>query len=481
MKSSHSASIICFLAFLSVFFINTPPTYADKIADWKQLVEFNNSFAPFRSAPSATHDKQFVSNWLKWRDEFSPFAQAFIKQYGATREALQKSFEGLDAPEGVYVYPAHLLDLLTLDTDAHQKLIAGWLKKEGDEVFGRWKAMENPPKEKFELKADYAGRAVAKYEMANTLQSGVAKDAQADAENALKKSKAALRKMMEELKWPGHNPNFKGPGDPDVLAAEALKLLREMKAKGKQWSKPEYDDEHIPVAACVTGEKWEVWKKEPLTQKPTQYSLKFFVAFKGTQDPDIAYGYSMFFYTDEKAGVQMAPPFFYCNSQQYAKYKMLMENIPSGDGSGTSSTGFFAILFRLLLSVCLIAGGIAVWNEFLREKLPQLSRVYDILTGKKELLGVALLIIGILAFIRTAILSLAPQADILPQLAALALGLTLVTVQDLGQRMGNEKVRSALSKLDATGNALRPYQVLLGKTALALGLIHLIIGGAVLF
>ncbi|MDY7035609.1 MAG: hypothetical protein SV375_05520, partial [Thermodesulfobacteriota bacterium] len=346
MKKRNSFSAICFLVFLAFFLINAHTAYADKNSDWKKLVEFNNSFAPFRSAPSATHDAKFVSGWKKWRDEFFPFAEKFIKNYGSTREELRKSFEGLDNPEGVYVTPANLVDLLTLDREAHQKTIAVWLKNDGDEVFRHWEAMKDPSKEKLELKADYAQRALAKYAASEDLSSGIAGDAEAKAEKALKESEAALKKAMKGLKWPGHNPDFQGPGDSDELAAEALKLLLKMKEEGKQWTKPEYDDEHIPIAACVVGKNWVVHKKEPLTQKPTQYSLKIFVAFKGTQSPDIAYGYYMFFYTDEKSGVKMEAPFYYCNSQQYAKFKMLMENVPAGGASGSPSKGFLGIIFR---------------------------------------------------------------------------------------------------------------------------------------
>ena len=34
------------------------------------------------------------------------------------------------------------------------------------------------------------------------------------AEKALKESEAVLKKAMADLKWPGHNPNFEGPGNP---------------------------------------------------------------------------------------------------------------------------------------------------------------------------------------------------------------------------------------------------------------------------
>ncbi len=49
---------------------------------------------------------------------------------------------------------------------------------------------------------------------------------------------------LEDIKgkeWPGHNPDFSGPGDPDKLAAAALDFLR----KKPDWSRPEYDDVHM--------------------------------------------------------------------------------------------------------------------------------------------------------------------------------------------------------------------------------------------
>ncbi len=474
------AAALCLAVFIaSIALAGT--AFADKISDWKKLAELNDAFTPFRSEGSATHDAAFADAWKKWRDEFVPFAKTFTERYGADRTALRTAFAEEKLPEGVYVYPADLSDLLALDVDAHQKKIAAWLKKKGDEIFARWAAMKNAPREKLELKADYARRAAARYEKVRELDPAAVGDALSKAEKALAESEAEHKKAMKELKWPGHNPNFKGPGDPDDLAAAALDLLRKMRAEGRQWSKPEYDDVHIPLAACVVGDKWNVWKKVPLTQVPTQYSLKFFVAFKGAKDPDIAYGYYMFFYTEERTGVEMKPPFHYCNSQQYASFKMPIGNVKTGGGgAGRASSGVVAILFRLALSLLMIGGGVAAWDAFLRARLPQLTPLYDALAGKKEVLGLALLGVGFLALLRT-VFSLAPLADILPQLSALALGLTMVSAQSLAQRVGNEKARNALTKLAPLETALAPHHVLLGRIALALGLIHLLIGGVILF
>ena len=160
---------------------------------------------------------------------------------------------------------------------------------------------------------------------------------------------------------------------------------------------------------------------------------------------------------------------------------MLMENVPAGGASSSSSKVFFGTIFRILLSLLLIAGRIIAWNQFLRKKLPQFSNLYDTLLAKKELLGFALLIVGILALLRTVIFCFTPLADILPQLSALALGLTLVSVKDLEQKLGNEKVQGSLSRLRALGNTLQARQALLGIIALALGMIHLLIGGILFF
>lgn len=465
---------------LLMFFSISAPASADIVADWKKLAEFHESFTPYLSEASATHDDQFVTGWLQWRESFAPFVQKFRSTYGSTREELTKSFEGVEAPEGIYVYPYNLVELIILDVDAHQKRIASWLQKQGDSEYARWEAFKDPPQDKLELKADYAQRALTKYRHAQRLDPGLDGEPLAKVERAFKESSEAFKKNMQGLKWPGHNPNFSGPGNPDALATAALKLLRDMRDQGKQWSKPEYDDEHIPVAAAVTGNRWEVYKEAPLTRQPTQYSLQFLVAFKGTKDPSIAYVYTMHFYTDERAGVTMEPPFYYCNSAQYAKYKMLLENVPVGK-AGVTGTGPMAVIFRLVLSLLLICGGIAAWNQFLRLQLPQLAGVWDALAGQKQVLGYALLGFGTLALLRTALFQLSPLADILPQLSALALGLAMVSIKDLQEKTSNAKMKSIVTKLEPAGSALAPHLELLGKIALALGLIHLIIGKSVLF
>ena len=86
------------------------------------------------------------------------------------------------------------------------------------------------------------------------------------------------------------------------------------------------------MAVCVTADTWGVEKTAPLTQEPTQFRLKVLVAFRGNADPEIAYCYPMYFYTKEELGVEKAPPFYYCNSEQYASFRMPMAKVGKGGG-----------------------------------------------------------------------------------------------------------------------------------------------------
>lgn len=144
------------------------------------------------------------------------------------------------------------------------------------------------------------------------------------ARDAVDKTLVKYKKNLAELKWSGHNPSFAGPGNPDELAKAALEFLR----KHPDWTAPEFDDKHTPLTAVVSGNGWEVYKREILTEAPLQYSLKMLVAFVGEKDSELAYCYYMEFYTAERKGIQPGLPFHYANSRQYESYRMLRENLP---------------------------------------------------------------------------------------------------------------------------------------------------------
>ncbi|MCB9493853.1 MAG: hypothetical protein H6681_00230 [Desulfobacteraceae bacterium] len=458
---------------------------ADKISDWKKLSDLYNDYLPYQSQYSATHlNKAYVDKWQKLRDELEPFAKEFKDKYGKTSEELKKNFISMEMPEGVQLYPHNVMDILNFDFEAHQKKIAGWLKEKGDESYKKWENLKNPQKEKLELKVDYANRAINSYKLANELYPDIAEKELEKSESAYKETKKQWMKVLDKLEWPGNNPDFKGPGKPEVLAAEALKLLNKMKDEGKNWSKPEYDDEHIPFAACVVGSDWEVHKKVPLTGVPTQYTIKMFVLFKGTQSKDIGYGYYMQFYTKEEAGVKKEPPFFYCNSRSYEKHKMLLSKAPSSAKGNSSSVmgNIFGFIIRLILAVTLITGGFAASGHIFATKITKLSRPVEILKEKNSLISIILIVIGILTFIFS-ILSLSPFSNILPQICAVVLGLSMYTQKKfvpINEKL-SKSMEKANEKLELAGKKLAPFTALLGQAAIALGLIHLLIGGVVLF
>jgi hypothetical protein len=291
---------------------------------------------------------------------------------------------------------------------------------------------------------------------------------------------------LEDIKgkeWPGHNPDFSGPGDPDKLAEAALDFLR----KNPNWSRPEYDDVHTPYAACVTGSDWAVSKKAPLTHQPTQYSLNILVAFTGEKEPDVAYVYHMVFYTREEAGVEKALPFRYANSRQYAKYKIPLNLVKTKGGGGS-------FVWRLVLGLALIAGGLLGAGKLLAGRITPLEKLLPLLGGLALPLGAVLAVLGLGGFLCN-LFRLAPHASIVPQLVAVGLGIVLLRKSPMFRmpekpapagdgEAGDEEEKppkpSAPAAIMAKLAFLDPLGPLLGVAALALGVLHIILGGSAL-
>ena len=471
--------------------------------DWKQLNDILSTYNSNFASEHCQSDKgpEFIQRWKEWSAE-APAAIAHFKEtYGDTPEAAAAAFEGKEPPEGVYNYPRALADALyPLDFQTLKAEVGGWLAKAGDEHYAKWESYEPPP-EKVELKLKYAERALAAYQAADEVAPGLMDEKLAKAQKAVDESEAALKKVLETLEWPGHNPDFAGPGDPDELAAAALHLLEKLQKEGKTWSKPEYEDEHIPLAACVVADAWGVEKKNPITQVPTQYRLKMFVAFGGKKDDDIAYCYYMYFYTNEEEGIEKAPPFLYCNSEQYACHKMLKEKISGAKGAALSdqgakqipgaSRGGPGLLRRLILSLALIAGGLAASSgPVVAAKLSFLKAPSAALGASRKPIALALAIIGAV-FVLWNLLHLDLITDLLPQAVAIALGLAMLPAgipatkpdeePSAGESAQTDPAKKAASALDKASTALAPFEKALGLAALALGLVHLLIGGIGLF
>ncbi len=462
-------------------------------ADWKTLSDLTNHYVSDLLSQS-TFQKQgqaFIDDWKAWRGKFEPFFKQFTERYGTSYDQVTKAFEGVTQPLDVNQDIGSLYNSASnIDLVAQEKQIVQWAADLGRESYQRWSGLKDPDTSKMELKFDYADRAVRYFTLAAEL------DPQGDyasfieqANAAREQSNADWQKVLKDLTWPGHNPQFAGPGDPDALAAAALDYLKQ----AESWSRPEYDDEHIPIAACVTAKDWEVYKTTALGA-PTQYSLDCFVAFKGTQDPNIAYGYHMVFYTREDPGVEKAPPFRYANSQQYAKYKMLMANVPAmrGGGGGMAGAGGSSVvgggsligwLLRLILAAALIVAGLLAASTVVKAKTAALNSAYDKLSPMTSTIGLILLIVGLVCFLR-ALLHLAPLADLLPQILAVGLGLTLARDVILRQPVAaTEGAEAAPATVDFKSRSrqkldqLATHQAALGLACLVLGVLHLLLGG----
>jgi hypothetical protein len=219
----------------------------------------------------------------------------------------------------------------------------------------------------------------------------------------------------------------------------------------------------------------------------------------------------MYLYTREEAGVEKAPPFRYANAGQYAYYKMLMANVPAARRE-RATVGGLGRLFWLALIVVNLAAGLLAAASLVKQKVPQLEVVYAKLTPMRDLVGLVALAVGILCFLRVTVFHFSPLADILPQLTAVLAGLLLGKERLLrkvapapeatSEEGAGEEPGGLEGAAEAAGDAakkaahaaqdllikhreqierLEKYQVPVGIACLVTGLLHLLMGGVILF
>ncbi len=297
--------------------------------DWKALAilakEYQDNFQS--QSDFKKRGAMAAAAWQDWKKRFVPAREQFRKRYGDHNPTIYTTFEKVPKPEGVTM-PATQASGIAYGIDLAQceQQFANWAVGWGKEALRLSKSIQKDNKEKLELKYIRAEDAARYYKLAKLWKPDANHDAEIlEAEAAAKEALPLWKEVLKELKWPGHNEKFAGPGEPEALAKAALEFLREH----PKWSAPEYEDEHVPLAACVEGDAWNVWKRAPLTEQPTQYSVAILVAFSGKADPELVYVYHMVFYTAEAGGVKPGLPFRHANSKQYAKFRMLKANVPA--------------------------------------------------------------------------------------------------------------------------------------------------------
>lgn len=304
------------------------PDAKQKAEDWKALARISHKFSwDFSSEGKFTQEgEKYVVAWNEWKKEFVPFFEAFKKKYGKTLAEVEKSFEGVERPMGCN----QGLDVAfgnaeRVDVAAHEKQMAQWAEKFAREQYDYWQNQVDTKSTNVEVMMRRADRSLRFMTLAKQLDSkGDYADKIKACQEAVDKTLPEFKKLLKEKKWPGPNTGYAGAGKPDELAKAALEFLK----KNPNWTAPEFDDKHTPLAAAVAGSTWEVYKAAPLTGEPLQYSLKMLVAFEGEKDPELIYCYYMEFYTAEGKGVKPELPFKYCNARQYESYRMLRENLP---------------------------------------------------------------------------------------------------------------------------------------------------------
>lgn len=297
-------------------------------ADWRTLAKLVVRYVgDFDSQGKFTRGGgAYMAAYRPWKEAYVPFWTQFRERYGTTLESVEKHFAGMDKPKGVPQPIAYLArHAFKIDVAKHEQRMAAWAAAYAQSQHKSWKRLYDQDHENVEVMMRQADRSAGFAKLAAKLDPGGDHAALiAQGEDAVAKTVPKYKAKLKDKAWPAHNPAYKGTDTADALAAATLAFLK----AHPDWTAPEYDDVHVPVAAVVSGSAWTVYKAEPITGTPIQHSIKMLVAFVGEKDPDLAYCYFMELYTKDELGVEPQLPFAFANSRQFECYRMLRENLP---------------------------------------------------------------------------------------------------------------------------------------------------------
>ena len=142
-------------------------------------------------------------------------------------------------------------------------------------------------------------------------------------------------------------------------------------------------------------------------------------------------------------------------------------------------------MFWLALVAGNLLAGLLAAGPLLVARIPSLKKTVEALMPWRQGIGLAALAIGLVSFLRALVFHFAPLTDLLPQLSAILAGLLLGKELLLKKRATaaavEQKAQDLLLRNQQALEKLGQKQVPLGVVCLALGLLHLLMGGATLF
>jgi len=470
---------------LVTYALQAAPTGAEALRDWKNLAALAGQVGETAKIFTITvvYEKpeerlaELESFEKKELAKITPVLDMFRKKYGSTAVEIDNTLRpltmGMDTPDQSAGYLYEDLDKAVKGAAALRKNMGGKLLKDAEQQMDSAKDMEesirvgefDQAKKVLELAARYdPANAAVKDKLANmgVLQKGMA---------------AEIEKARDARTWPASGKDFAGPGSPSTLVAASRKFL----TTDKHWSKGKL------VAVCINGNWWSVEKN--IFGVTTMWGLPVLAAFEIPNDKENVrvFGLSML----NMEGKQK-PPFTAASVGD----NYIMRRAKVKDGGGSFIGGLIGFLWRVLLAGLNILAGLLAAAPLLTVMVPQLKAVYGRLTPFRNLVGVAALMMGLVAFL-LCLVTFHPLSSVLPQVSAIAAGLFLgkglllkkPALAPAGAASGAaQKAQAAVDKMQELYAKhqdkvalLEEFQVPIGLACLALGVLHLLIGGVVLF
>jgi hypothetical protein len=471
------------------------PDTSTAIQDWKQLVqayeEFRETLAKFDAPQVFDNYETRLSELESFEKKAAPRLQKLIDgfgaKYGTTAMAIDNMLHSLNVPrdavereagrtfeiiqralENAKAMRVNTGAALLASVDSLSQNMSFYAETERDRKYDEFI-------KKLELAAAWDPNNADIKKKLNALRA------------ERKTSSASLERQRDQRTWPGNYKDFAGPGNVNELLAASRKFL----TTNPEWSKEKF------IAVCIKGDWWSV--KRNILGETVEWGLPVLAAFEDPKDPRNARVFSL---SMVNIHAKREPPFTYAAVGD--NYTMRKANIRGGRGGGGSGYGLVGRVLRLALALACIAGGLLAAAPLLRTKAPGLANLYDQLQPVRSLLGVIVLMVGIACLVRVllclVLLRFVVFQDILPQVAAIAVGLllgkelllhkppvTLATTvaestDDTPQKTGaveaaTLRAQELLAKHDARIAVLEKYQVPIGIVAIVLGVLHLLLGG----